>query len=78
MTEILGKKIVHANLTPEGLEERFQSFGMPEDYSKFMSFMDTNIKHGSEDRLNDVVLSVTGKQPNVFRDFAEAAKATWL
>lgn len=60
------------------LEERFKSLGMPEEYAKFLTALDTNVKHGSEDRTNDVVLSVTGKEPGRFKAFAEENKVVWL
>lgn len=77
LSEVLGRKIVHVDLTAAGLEERLQSFGMPEDYSRMMSALDIAIKNGSENRTNDVVLAVTGSAPRKFKDFAESAKDVW-
>lgn len=73
----MGRKITHKNLTAQGLEERFVSHGAPEDYAKMMGAMDTAIKNGSEDRTNDVVLQLTGKQPARFREFVEQNKDAW-
>ncbi|KAK4128894.1 NAD(P)-binding protein [Parathielavia appendiculata] len=77
LTDVLGRKIVHVDLSAEELEQRHQRFGMPEDYSKMMSAMDTAIKFGSENRTNDVILAVTGAAPRKFRDFALSAKDVW-
>jgi len=74
----LEKKIVHVDLTSSDLEKRHQAFGMPEDYSRMMSALDTGIKYGMENRTNDVVLSVTGVAPKQFKDFAESVKSVWL
>ncbi|KAK3310647.1 uncharacterized protein B0T15DRAFT_564552 [Chaetomium strumarium] len=77
LSEVLGRRIVHVDLTAAGLEERFQSFGMPEDYSRMMSALDISIKNGAENRTNDVILAVTGSAPRKFKDFAESAKEVW-
>lgn len=39
--------------------------------------MDIPIKNGSEEKLNHVVLTVTGKKPKTFREFAEENKSIW-
>jgi festuclavine dehydrogenase len=54
-----------------------QSSGMPAEYANMLSSMDTRIAKGSEERLNDVVLELTGKPPRKFQDFAEANKSCW-
>jgi festuclavine dehydrogenase len=50
---------------------------MPVEYSKLLSALDTAIKHGAENRTNDVVLTMTGAAPKRFREFAESNKAVW-
>ncbi|KAK0618057.1 hypothetical protein B0T17DRAFT_591954 [Bombardia bombarda] len=77
LSDVLGKRILHIDLTSDDLERRHQSFGIPEDYSKMMSVLDTAIKHGMENRTNDVVQTITGAEPRPFREFAEAAKEIW-
>lgn len=77
LSEVLGRRIVHVELSPAELEKRHQSFDMPEDYARMMSAMDTSIKFGSENRTNDVVLAVTGTAPRKFRDFAKSVKGVW-
>ncbi|KAK3341093.1 hypothetical protein B0T25DRAFT_509932 [Lasiosphaeria hispida] len=77
LTELLGRKIVHVDLSTRDLEERHQSLGMPENYARMMSSLDNAIKVGSENRVNDVVLSVTGRAPKPFREFAESVKSVW-
>jgi uncharacterized protein YbjT (DUF2867 family) len=77
LSEVLGRKIVHVDLSAAELEKRHQGFGMPENYAKMMSAMDTSIKFGAENRTNDVILAVTGAAPRKFRDFAESVKAVW-
>lgn len=52
--------------------------GLPESYAKALAAMDNLIKNGSEARLNDVVLSVTGNKPKTFREFAQENKDVWI
>ncbi|KAK1967069.1 family ergot alkaloid biosynthesis protein [Colletotrichum eremochloae] len=77
LSDVLGRKIVHKNLSALELVERFTSQGMPQDYAEMMAGLDTAIKEGSENRTNSVVLAVTGKQPRKFRDTAEKYKGVW-
>lgn len=77
LTDVLGRKIVHVDLSAAELEKRHQAFGIPEEYAQMMSAMDTAIKFGAENRTNDGVLAITGKAPRKFRDFAESAKEVW-
>ncbi len=77
LSEVLGREIKHVKLTQAELAERMQSLGMPADYANMLSSMDTMVAKGSEERLNDVVLKLTGKSPRKFRDFAEANKGCW-
>lgn len=68
---------MHVDLSPAELEQRHRSFGMPDDYARMMSAMDTSIKFGSENRTNDVILAITGAAPRKFRDFALSVKDVW-
>ncbi|KAK0667621.1 hypothetical protein QBC41DRAFT_323667 [Cercophora samala] len=77
LTEVLGRKIVHVDLSSAELEKRHTRFGMPEEYARMMSSMDTAIKFGAENRTNDVVFSVTGTAPKKFRDYAMSVKDVW-
>ncbi|KAK2047274.1 family ergot alkaloid biosynthesis protein [Colletotrichum somersetense] len=77
LSDVLGRKIVHKNLSAPELVERFVSQGMPRDYAEMMAALDTAIKNGSENRTNSVVLALTGKKPRKFRDTAEKYKGVW-
>ncbi|KAK3939700.1 hypothetical protein QBC46DRAFT_387357 [Diplogelasinospora grovesii] len=77
LSSVLGRRIVHVDLSSSELEKRHQAFGMPKDYSRMMSALDTSIKYGAENRTNDVVLMLTGNPPKRFREFAESVKAVW-
>lgn len=79
LTEVLGKKIVHVSLSSDELSaHHIESLGVVADYATALAMMDVAIKHGAEEKLDDVVLSVTGKNPRTFREFAEENKELWL
>lgn len=44
---------------------------MPEDYAKMLAELDTVIKNGGEEKLNGVVLSVTGRPSRGLEDFMD-------
>ncbi|KAH6657721.1 agroclavine dehydrogenase [Truncatella angustata] len=76
-TEVLGREIVYAELSEDELAHRHGKFGMPAQYASILAAMDTIIKHGGEDRLDDTVLTVTGKKPRSFREFVDENKVIW-
>ncbi|KAK9779656.1 putative Agroclavine dehydrogenase [Seiridium cardinale] len=77
LTEVLGREIVHHELTEEQLSEWLQGSGIPAPYASVLASMDTIIKNGGEEQLNDVVVTVTGKNPRGIREFIEENKAVW-
>lgn len=50
---------------------------MPEMYATWLSGLETMIKNGGEEKLNDTVEKVTGRSPKTFREFAEEQKGVW-
>ncbi|KAI4277570.1 MAG: hypothetical protein L6R35_006143 [Caloplaca aegaea] len=78
LSDVLGKPIVHDDRTEQEIADRFTSFGLPEEYAKLLAGMDTKIKQGGEEYLNDTVETVTGRPPKTFREFAKAKKGVWL
>lgn len=78
LSSVLGRKIVHVDISNPALERRHQSFGCSEEHSRLMSSLDTAIKYGMENRTNDVVLSMTGNKPKSFREYAESVKEIWV
>ncbi|KAF3017887.1 hypothetical protein E8E14_012980 [Neopestalotiopsis sp. 37M] len=76
-SKVLGREIAYQELTEKELATRHNSFGVPQEYADVLATLDTNIKNGGEDRMNDVVSSVTGQSPRSFEDFVEKNKAVW-
>lgn len=58
-------------------EHHIKNSGIGEEYAHVLAGMDIPIKNGSEEKLNDVVLTVTGRNPKTFREFAEESKSIW-
>jgi festuclavine dehydrogenase len=78
LSSVLGRTITHVTVGEEQLAARLQDqSGMPKQIAETVARMDTSIQNGAEERLNDVVLDLTGKSPKSFRAFAEANKDVW-
>lgn len=56
----------------------FKERNIPGEFARLLAVADGWIKAGAEERLNDTVRKVTGKDPRGFRDFAESVKAVWV
>lgn len=78
LSEVLGRKIVHVDMTATELQQRHRDFGMPEEWARMLSAMDTSIKFGVENRTNDVIFSVTGAAPRNFKDYAQSVRDVWV
>ncbi|KAL2154435.1 hypothetical protein VTH82DRAFT_3111 [Thermothelomyces myriococcoides] len=77
LSQVLGKEVVHVSLSADEFVKRYLGSGIPEDYLRILAAMDVAIKERSEDRTNDVILTITGQPPREFRDFAESVKHVW-
>ncbi|CZR54317.1 related to nucleoside-diphosphate-sugar epimerase family protein [Phialocephala subalpina] len=77
-TKKLCRKITHVNISEEEYAKGMANF-MPEDYANLLAGLETVIKNGGEERLNDVVLKVTGHEPRGLEDFVDewVGKGVW-
>ncbi|WP_170325075.1 ergot alkaloid biosynthesis protein [Ruegeria arenilitoris] len=73
----LGRQIIHHPLTVEELVERHQSLGLPEEYAKTLATMDGAIAGGSEDRVTNNVLKLTGSLPTSIDQFVQQNLEAW-
>jgi uncharacterized protein YbjT (DUF2867 family) len=64
------RPVRHVSVSPERLAEIFESDGMPTEYATALAAMDAAIATGSEDRVTDEVLTLTGRAPRSFEEFA--------
>jgi festuclavine dehydrogenase len=67
-------------LTEDELADAMTNFGIPGDYARLLAQLDTAIKNGEEERLNRVILDVTGREPTRFQEFVERCveKGVWM
>lgn len=77
-SSVLGRKITYHELTIDELAEKHLGYGAPPEYANILAGLDTLIRDGGEDRINDVVQQVTGRPPRSFRQFIEENKEVWL
>jgi hypothetical protein len=68
LTETLGRKITHRNLSQEEYSQIMIERGMPKDYVEFMSLADVYISQGVEERAFNRA-DIVGKRR--LRDFIE-------
>lgn len=74
---VLGRRIVHVDLSSAEYAKRREQTGMSENYASMLQSLDTAVKFGSENRTNDVVLSMTGVAPRQFLELVAAVKSVW-
>ena len=65
-TKALGRTITHVKITGDQVAAGMEQWAIPPDYARMLAGLDTAIKDGKENRLNDVVLKVTGHPPKKF------------
>ncbi|TVY91676.1 Agroclavine dehydrogenase [Lachnellula willkommii] len=70
MSEKLGRVIRHVDISEQELVQDMQAF-MPLDYARMLAELDTAIKEGKEERVNDVVKCVTGREPKTLGEFVD-------
>jgi hypothetical protein len=61
----------------EEIERQWRSAGLSKEHAGFLASLEQAIEQGAEERLNDVLLKVTGYPPTTFVDYAEASKSNW-
>lgn len=73
-----GRTIHHVHVSTEELANRLMSFGMAEDYARFLAGMDEGIRlHGTEDLVSDTVKRITGRPPKSLEEFAGEHASVW-
>jgi len=64
-------------ISEKELAEDLQSFDLQPDYAQVLAALDTAVSNGLEERLNDNVLSVTGRPPKLFQEFVSENRKVW-
>ncbi len=69
--------VEHRRLTEQELAQRLAGNGLPLPYATFLASLDTQIANGSEARLTDEVMRITGGPPRSFEAFARQNQSLW-
>lgn len=77
LSDHLGRQVTHHRLTVDGLAKRHRNHGLPEDYATTLAAMDGAIAGGSEDRVTDHVLRLTGRPPVPLSEFVRRNLEVW-
>ncbi|MCJ1464741.1 hypothetical protein MMC07_003354 [Pseudocyphellaria aurata] len=76
-SSVLGRHVVHVKISEEERAQKHQSEGMLEHVAKFLAWLEGRSAGGSEERLDDSVVKVTGRPPQTFDAWVQQNKATW-
>ncbi|KAK7436489.1 hypothetical protein CaCOL14_003783 [Colletotrichum acutatum] len=77
LSKTLGREITHKDLSVDELVDYYVRQGLPTHIAEMLGNADMAIRNGSENRMNSVVVDLTGKRPARFCDFAEKNKRLW-
>ncbi|KAL9634355.1 MAG: hypothetical protein Q9164_004141, partial [Protoblastenia rupestris] len=69
--------ISHIKLTKEESMQRYQSYGLPEFYAQFLSYLEAMTAGGGEERTDDSVEKVTGRPAQSFDAWIQEHKTAW-
>jgi len=73
LTEVIGKKVTHINLPEQDFVRRLISAGLSEDHATVLGGLEGFIRQGGEERLNDVVLQITGDHQELSANMLKSA-----
>ncbi len=76
-SKALGRTIVHEKLSAEALVQRLIEFGVPEPAARGLAGMDVAISQGAEERTNDDVFNILGRQPKSLSTFIDENQKVW-
>lgn len=76
MSAARGRTFTHVRITDDEARARLVATGLPEAYAQLLVSLDASIRGGSEDRVTDTVLRITGRAPRSFASFLRAAEPT--
>lgn len=79
ISEKLGRKITQVDITEQQFADGMKGF-VAADYADMLAKLETAVREGQEERLNDVVLKVTGKKPRGLGEYVDemVAKGVWV
>ncbi|WP_299153710.1 hypothetical protein [uncultured Tateyamaria sp.] len=77
LRDALSRPVTHHHLSLAELAKRHMAARLPEAYATTLATMDADIAVGSEDRVTDAVMRVTGHPPRSLLDFIADHTSVW-
>ncbi|RDW57696.1 hypothetical protein BP5796_12497 [Coleophoma crateriformis] len=71
LSDALGRKIVHENITEAKLAAGMCEAGLPEDYAIALAQLDTVLREGAEERTNDVIPRLLKRPSILFEEYVK-------
>ena len=64
-------------ISEKEVAEELEFFDLQPEYAQVLAALDTAVSNGVEERLNNTVLSVTGRSPKLFQEFVNENRNLW-
>jgi len=77
LSQVAGRPMRHVSADSDAVQRHMMDAGIPERYAQLLVQLDEAIRQGTESRVTDTVLRVTGREPRSFEAFARAHAAFW-
>jgi uncharacterized protein YbjT (DUF2867 family) len=77
ISEVARRPMRHVKVGPDEVVRHMVDSGIPERYAVFLAQLEESIRQGTEARVTQTVLRVTGREPRSFEAFARAHSAFW-
>lgn len=72
ITETTGRVVGHRAISTAEMTARLADTGLSPEFAAILAGLDTDIRHGAEDRVAPTVRNLTGRPARSFRDFVSA------
>lgn len=77
ISAVSARPVVHHRLSAEKMVDRFTAIGIPSEFARALSQMDTAIAAGAEDRLTQNFNAITNRSPINFSSFVQNNARSW-
>lgn len=77
LTEVSGKTIEYADLSPEDFRAGLVTAGVDGTYADFLVYIGGNLKAGYSEPVTDGVEKILGRKPIDLRSYAQTYQASW-
>ncbi|QRK04375.1 NAD(P)H-binding protein [Archangium violaceum] len=77
LSEVARRPMRHVKVGSDEIVRHMADSGIPERYAVLLAQLEESIRQGSEARVTQTVLRVTGREPRPFEAFARAHSSFW-